>query len=97
MDSHLTDNPCLLSTPEVCNSPRSKEEPFHPKIPDALHHEEVNQFRRIIRAYARKISVLSLNPILPQRKQQIRPMVSTPVEVFVHSVEDLIDFGITKI
>jgi hypothetical protein len=57
----------------------------------------VNQFRRITRAYAQKIGVFSLAPILPQRKQQRRPMVSTPDKVFMHSVEDLIDFSITEI
>jgi hypothetical protein len=42
--------------------------------------------------------MLSLTPILPRRKQQSRPVVSTPDEVFVHSVEDLIDFAtITEI
>jgi hypothetical protein len=41
-----------MSTLETGNSPKSKEEPFHPEIPYALPHEEVNQFRRITRAYA---------------------------------------------
>jgi hypothetical protein len=36
-------------------------------------------------------------PILPRRKKQSRLVVSTPNEVFIHSVEDLIDFTITKI
>ena len=36
-------------------------------------------------------------PILPRRKHQGKPVVSAPNEVFVHSVEDLIDFSITKI
>jgi hypothetical protein len=97
MASHSTDIPHLLSTPEAGNSPHPEEEPFHPEIPYALPHEEVNQFRRITRAYARQISALSLTPILPWRKQQSRPVVNTPDEVFVHSFEDLIDFGITKI
>jgi hypothetical protein len=97
MASHSTDNPHLLSTPEVGNSPQPEEEPFHPEIPYALPHEEVNQFRRITRAYARQIDALSLAPILPRRKQQSRPVVSTSEEVFVHSVEDLIDFTITEI
>jgi hypothetical protein len=56
MASHSTDNPHLLSTPEVGNSPQPEEEPFHPEIPYALPHEEVNQFRRITRAYARQIA-----------------------------------------
>jgi hypothetical protein len=55
MASHSTDSPHLLNTPEVGNSPQPKEEPFHPEIPYALPHEEVNQFWRITRAYARKI------------------------------------------
>jgi hypothetical protein len=57
MASHPTDNPRLLSTPEMGNSPKSEEEPFHPEIPYALPHEEVNQFRRITRAYARQIDM----------------------------------------
>jgi hypothetical protein len=40
---------------------------------------------------------LSLAPILSQREKQSRPVASTPEEVFLHSVEDLIDFPITKI
>jgi hypothetical protein len=82
MASHSQDNPHTLSTPEMSNSPQPEEEPFHPEIPYALPHEEVNQFRRITRAYARQIGVLSLAPILPRRKQQSRPVVSTPDEVF---------------
>jgi hypothetical protein len=97
MASHSQDNPHTLSTPKEGDSPQPEEEPFHPEIPYALPHEEVNQFRRITRAYARQIDALSLAPILPQRKQQSRPVVSTPDEVFVHSVEDLIDFVITEI
>jgi hypothetical protein len=79
------------------NSPQPEEEPFHPEIPYALPHEEVNQFRRITRAYTRQIGALSLAPILPRRKQKSRPVVSTPEEVFIHSIEDLIDFAITEI
>jgi hypothetical protein len=41
--------------------------------------------------------VLSLAPILDQIKQQRRQVVSTLGEVFVHSVENLIDLEITKI
>jgi hypothetical protein len=52
MHSHPTDNPHLLSAHEVGNAPQSEEEPFHPEIPYTLPHEEVNQFRRITRAYA---------------------------------------------
>ena len=65
MAIHSQDNPHTLSTPETINSPQLKEEYFHPKIPYALPHEELNQFRRIIRAYARQIDALSLAPILP--------------------------------
>jgi hypothetical protein len=97
MASHPTDNPPLLSTPEVDNSPHFKEGYLHPKIPYTLPHEEVNQFRRITRAYARQIRVFPFTPILPQRKQQGRLVFSTPDEVFIHSVEELIDFMITKI
>jgi hypothetical protein len=97
MVSHSTDKPHTLSTPKAGNSPQPEEEHFHPEIPYALPHEEVNQFRRIKRAYTRQISVLSSAPIPPQRKQQRRPVVITPDEVFIHSVEDLIDFAITEI
>jgi hypothetical protein len=97
MDIHPTNIPCLLSTPEMGNSPKSEEEHFHLEITYALPHKEVNQFRRITRAYAQEIDALSLTPILPQRKQQSILVVSTPGEVFVHSIEDLIDFVITKI
>jgi hypothetical protein len=41
--------------------------------------------------------VLSLALILPRRQKISRPVVNTPDEVFVHTVEDLIDFTITKI
>jgi hypothetical protein len=54
MASHPIDNPHLLSTPEVDNSPHSEEGHLHPEIPYALPHEEVNQFKRITRAYAQK-------------------------------------------
>jgi hypothetical protein len=57
----------------------------------------VNQFRRITRAYAQQISELSLAPLLPQRKQQIRLVVITLDEVFIHSIEYLIDFTIIEI
>jgi len=97
MASHSTDNPCLPSTPEADNSPHSEEGPLHPEIPYALPHEEVNQFRRITRAYARQIDALPFTPILPRRKQQRILVFITPVKFFVHSVEYLIDFAITKI
>jgi hypothetical protein len=87
------DNTHTSSIPEMDNSPQPEEEPFHLEIP----YEEVNQFRRITRAYARKIGALSLAPILPRRNQQRRPVVSNPDEVFVHSVEDIMDFAITEI
>jgi hypothetical protein len=81
----------------MSNSPQPEEEKLYPDIPYALPHEELNQFRRITRAYARQIGALSLAPILPRRKQVRRPVVNTPNEVFVHTVEDLIDFAITEI
>jgi hypothetical protein len=81
----------------VGNSPQLEEEPFHPEIPYALPHKEVNQFWRITRAYAQQIDALPLTPILPRRKQQRIPMFITPDEVFIHSVEDLIDFVIIEI
>jgi hypothetical protein len=82
MASHSQDNPHTLSTPEMSNSPQPEEEQLFPEIPYALPHEELNQFRRITRAYARQIGVLPLAPILPRRKQISRPVVNTPDEVF---------------
>jgi hypothetical protein len=95
MASHSQDNPHTLSTPEMSNSPQQEEEHLFPEIPYALPHEELNQFRRITRAYARQIRVLPLAPLLPRRKQVSRPVVDTPDQVFVHTVEDLIDFSLT--
>jgi hypothetical protein len=97
MASHSQDSPHTMSTPETSNSPQPKEESFHPEIPYALPHKELNQFRRITRAYARQIGVLSLALILPRRKKISRSVVNTPDEVFMHTVEDLIDFTITEI
>jgi hypothetical protein len=86
-----------LSTPETSNSPQPKEEHLFPKIPYTLPHEELNQFIRITRAYARQIGALPLAPLLPRRKQISKPVVESPDQVFVHTVEDLIDFSLTKI
>jgi hypothetical protein len=97
MASPSRDSPHTLIIPKNDNSPQPKKELFHPEIPYALRHEEVNQFRRITRSYARQIDALSLTPILPRRKQQRILVVSTPNEVFVHCIEDLIDFTITEI
>jgi hypothetical protein len=56
MASHSQDNPHTESTPEMSNSPQHEEvEHLFPEIPYALPHEELNQFRRITRAYARKL------------------------------------------
>jgi hypothetical protein len=93
MASHSQDNPHTLSTPEMSNSPQDEEEHLYPDIPYALPHEELNQFRRITRAYARQIGALSLALILPRRQKISRPVVDTPDQVFVHTVEDLIDFS----
>jgi hypothetical protein len=46
MASHSQDNPHTLSTPETSNSPQPEEESFHPEIPYALPHEELNQFMK---------------------------------------------------
>jgi hypothetical protein len=35
--------------------------------------------------------------LLPRRKQVSRPVVDTPDQVFVHTVEDLIDLSLTEI
>jgi hypothetical protein len=50
-----------------------------------------------MRAYTQQIGALPLALILPQRKKISRPVVDTPDQVFVHTVEDLIDFEITEI
>jgi hypothetical protein len=97
MASHSQDNPHTLSTPEMSNSPQHEEEHMFPDIPYALPHEELNQFRRITRAYARQIGALPLAPLLPRRKKISRPVVESPDQVFVHTVEDLIDFSLTEI
>jgi hypothetical protein len=65
MASHSQDNPHTLSTPEMSNSPQHKEENMFPDIPYALPHEELNQFRRITRAYARHIGAFPLALLLP--------------------------------
>jgi hypothetical protein len=57
----------------------------------------LNQFRRIIRGYTRKIRSLPLDPLLPRRKQVSRPVVDTLNQVFFHTVEDLIDFSLIEI
>jgi hypothetical protein len=57
----------------------------------------LNQFRRITRAYTRQIRALPLALLLPRIKQVSRPLVDTPDQVFVHTVEDLIDFSLTEI
>jgi hypothetical protein len=68
-----------------------------PDIPYAPTHEELKQFRRITREYARQISAFPLTPLLPRRKQISRPVVESMDQVFVHTVEDLIYFTLTKI
>jgi hypothetical protein len=78
MDSHSQDNPHTLSTPETSNSPEQEEEHLFHEIPYALPHEELNQFRRITRAYAQQIRALPLALLLPRRKQVRRPVVDTP-------------------
>jgi hypothetical protein len=97
MASHPTDNPPLPSTPKEDKSPHFEEGYLQPEINCALPHEEVNQFRRITKTYAKQISAFPFTPILPRRKQQSILVVSTPEKVLVHSVEDLIDFTINKI
>ena len=68
-----------------------------PDIPYSLPHEELNQFRRITRAYAQQIGVFPLALLLPRRKKISIPVVESPDQVFVHTVEDLIDFTLTEI
>jgi hypothetical protein len=97
MASHSQDNPHTQSTLETSNSPQPEEEHLFPGIPYTLPHEELNQFRRITRSYARQIGALCLSLILPRRKKKSRPVVDTPDQVFMHTVEDIIDFTITEI
>jgi hypothetical protein len=69
----------------MSNSPQHEEEEhLFPEIPYSLPHEELNEFIRITRAYARQIGALPLAPLLPRRKQVSRPVVDTPDQVFVH-------------
>jgi hypothetical protein len=77
MASHSQDNPYTL-TPEMSNSSQHEEEHMFPDIPYALPHKELNQFRRITRAYARQIDALPLTSLLPRRKQIRRPVVESP-------------------
>jgi hypothetical protein len=97
MASHSQDIPHTLSTPKMSNSPQQEEEHIFPKIPYSLPHKELNQFRRITRAYAQKIRALPLSLSLPRRKQVRKPVVDTPDQVFVHTLEDIIDFSLTEI
>jgi hypothetical protein len=97
MASHSQYNPHTLSTHETSNSPQHEEEHLFPDIPYTLPHEEFNQFRRITRSYARQIVALPLDMLLPQRKQVSRTTIDTPDQVFVHTVEYLIDFSLIEI
>jgi hypothetical protein len=97
MASHSQDSPHTLSTLEMSNSPQDEEERLFPDIPYALPHGKLNQFIKITRAYARQIDTLSLAPILPKRKKVSIPVVDTLDQVFVNTVEDLIDFSLIEI
>jgi hypothetical protein len=69
----------------------------HPEIPYTISQEEVNTFRRITRAYTRKIGALPLTPLLPRRRRMVKPVVSTPEHTFIHTVEYLVDFALIEI
>ena len=97
MDSHSQENPHTLSTPETSSSPQQEEKHLFPEIPYALPHEDLNQFKRITRDYTQQIGALPLASLLPHRKQVSRPVVKTPDQFFVHTIEDLIYFSLTKI
>jgi hypothetical protein len=98
MASHSQENTHTTSTPETSKSPQHEEvEHLLLEIPYSLPREELNQFRRITRDYARQIGSLSLAPLLPCRKQVSRPIFDTPDQIFFHTVEDLIDFSLTEI
>jgi hypothetical protein len=97
MSIHSQDIPHALSTPEMSKLSQKEEYNLFPKIPYALPHKDLNQFRIITRAYARQIGALPLALLLPHTKKVSRPVVDTPDQVFVHTVEDLIYFSLTKI
>jgi len=98
MASHSQKNPHTESTPNTSNSPKHKEEEhMYPEIPYTRPHEELNKFIRITRSYARQIRALPLAPLLPRRKKIRRPVVDTPDQVLVHTVEDLIYFSLREI
>jgi hypothetical protein len=78
MDSNSQDNPHTLSTLETSNSCQQEEENLFSEIPYTLPQEELNQFKRITRYYARQTGALPLDLLFPHRKQVIRPMVNTP-------------------
>jgi hypothetical protein len=97
MASHSQDNTHTLSTLEMSSTTQQEDEYIFPKIPYTLPHEELNQFKRITRDYARQIGSLPLALLLPHRKKLRIPLVDTPNHVFFHTVEDLIDFCLTEI
>jgi len=98
MTSHSQEIPHTKSTPNTTKSPQHKEkEHLYPEIPYSLPHKELNNFKRITRAYTRQIGSLPLALLLCQRKQIIRPIFDTHDEVFVHAVEDVIDFSLKEI
>jgi len=97
MSIHSQDNPHTLSNLETSNSPQQEEEHIFPEIPYALPHEELNQFRRITRDYARQIGALPLALLLPRIKKVRIILVDTPDQVFLHTVEDLINFSLVEI
>ena len=86
MASHSQDSPHTLSTPKMSNSPQHEEEHMFPHIPYTLPHEELNQFRRIMRAYAQQIGALPLALILPRRKKIRILVVDSPNQVFFHTI-----------
>jgi hypothetical protein len=86
MASHSQDIPHTLSTREMSNSPYQDKYHLLLEMPYALPHEDLNQFKRITRSYARKIGALPFALLLPRRKQVSKPMVDTPDHVFFHTV-----------
>jgi hypothetical protein len=97
MASHSQDIPHTLSTLEISNSLQQEEEHLFPEIPYTLPHKELNEFIRIIRAYVRQIGALPLALLLPHRRQVRRPVVDILDQVFVYTLEYLIDFFLTEI
>jgi hypothetical protein len=92
------DSPNIEGTSTTSESPHVEDGSYlHLEIPYVIPYDEINTFQRITRAYARQIRAFPLALFLPCKKKTARLVVDTPYNTFVHMVEDLVDFSITKI